>query len=124
MDSWRVGIPPDYNAINAVINANQDSMRVWHAQASAYANSAYSNWEMLDYFEPGTQRFDSLMTDITTKTSFLEGGSRIVDKSALYHLHAEKIFNLDFGKITFGGMDEYTIQNQAAHFFVIQMVEQ
>jgi outer membrane receptor protein involved in Fe transport len=58
---------------------------------------------MLDYFEPGTQRFDSLMTDITTKTSFLEGGSRIVDKSALYHLHAEKIFNLDFGKITFGG---------------------
>ncbi|NBW30897.1 MAG: TonB-dependent receptor, partial [Flavobacteriales bacterium] len=98
-----VGIPPDYNAINAVINANQDSMLVWHAQASAYANSAYSNWEMLDYFEPGTQRFDSLMTVITTKTSFLEGGSRIVDKSALYHLHAEKIFNLDFGKITFGG---------------------
>ena len=98
-----VGVPADYDAINAVINANQDSMLVWHAQASAFANSAYSNTEMLDYFEPGTQRFDSLMTDITTKTSFLEGGSRIVDKSALYHLHAEKIFNLDFGKITFGG---------------------
>ena len=98
-----VGVPADYNAINAVINANQDSMLVWHAQASAFANNAYSNTEMLDYFEPGTQRFDSLMTDITMKTSFLEGGSRIVDKSALYHLHAEKIFNLDFGKITFGG---------------------
>jgi outer membrane receptor protein involved in Fe transport len=98
-----VGVPADYEAINAVINANQDSMLVWHAQASAFANSAYSNTEMLDYFEPGTLRFDSLMTDITTKTSFLEGGSRIVDKSALYHLHAEKIFNLDFGKITFGG---------------------
>ena len=98
-----VGIPADYEAINAVINANQDSMNVWHAQASAFANSAYSNTEMLDYFEPGTQRFDSLMTDITTKTSFLEGGSRIVDKSALYHLHAEKIYNTEFGKITFGG---------------------
>ena len=98
-----VGVPADYNAINEVINANQDSMNVWHAQASAYANSAYSNTEMLDYFEPGTQRFDSLMTDITTKTSFLEGGSRIVDKSALYHLHAEKIYNTEFGKITFGG---------------------
>ena len=98
-----VGVPADYEAINAVINANQDSMNVWHAQASAYANNAYSNTEMLDYFEPGTQRFDSLMTDITTKTSFLEGGSRIVDKSALYHLHAEKIYNTEFGKITFGG---------------------
>lgn len=98
-----VGIPADYEAINAVINANQDSMNVWHAQASAFANSAYSNTEMLDYFEPGTQRFDSLMTDITTKTSFLDGGSRIVDKSALYHLHAEKIYNTEFGKITFGG---------------------
>ena len=98
-----VGVPADYEAINAVINANQDSMNVWHAQASAYANSAYSNTDMLDYFEPGTQRFDSLMSDITTKTSFLEGGSRIVDKSALYHLHAEKIYNNEFGKITFGG---------------------
>ena len=98
-----VGVPADYDAINAVINANQDSMNVWHAQASAYANSAYSNTEMLDYFEPGTQRFDSLKTDITTKTSFLEGGSRIVDKSALYHLHAEKIIKTEFAKITFGG---------------------
>ena len=98
-----VGVPADYNAINAVINANQDSMRVWHAQASAFANNAYSNTEMLDYFEPGTQRFDSLMTDITMKTSFLEGGSRIVDKSALFHLHAEKIINVEGAKITFGG---------------------
>ncbi len=98
-----VGVPADYNAINNVIAANQDSMFVWHAEASAFANSEYSNLEMSDYFEPGTQRFDSLLADITTKTSFLEGGSRIVDKSALYHLHAEKIVDTKFAKITLGG---------------------
>jgi outer membrane cobalamin receptor len=98
-----VSIPANYNAINEVINANQDSMFVWHVEASNYANKAYPFNQMEAFFKPGTQRFDSLMTDITTKTSFLEGGSRIVDKSALYHLHAEKIMNLEFAKITFGG---------------------
>ena len=98
-----VGVPADYNAINTVINANQDSMFIWHNEASAFANSSFSNLEMLDYFEPGTQRFDSLLANITSKTSFLEGGSRIVDKSALYHLHAEKVFDINFAKFTIGG---------------------
>jgi pimeloyl-ACP methyl ester carboxylesterase len=72
-------------------------------EAREFADGEFSNLEMQDYFEPGSQRFDSLLADITTKTSFLEGGSRIVDKSALYHLHAEKIFNTSFAKFTIGG---------------------
>jgi len=98
-----VGSPADYDAINAVIDANPDSMFVWHQEAREFADSEFSNLEMQDYFEPGSQRFDSLLADITTKTSFLEGGSRIVDKSALYHLHVEKIFNTSFAKFTIGG---------------------
>ena len=98
-----VGSPADYDAINAVIDANQDSMFVWHQEAREFADGEFSNLEMQDYFEPGSQRFDSLLADITTKTSFLEGGSRIVDKSALYHIHAEKIVNTDFAKFTIGG---------------------
>ena len=97
-----VGVPPDYAAINEVINANQDSMIAWHAEASDFANGAYSNWEMDAFFKPGTQRFDSLMADITQKTSFLEGGSRIQDKSGLYHLHAEKTFRTSFADFTLG----------------------
>ena len=89
-------------AIDAVISANPDSMYTWHAEASDYANSEYRNWGMSDYFEPGTQRFDSLLADITSKTSFLEGGSRIQDQSALYHLHGEKIFDTEFAKFTIG----------------------
>ena len=98
-----VGSPADYDAINAVIDANPDSMYVWHQEAREFADGKFSNLEMQDYFEPGSQRFDSLLADITTKTSFLEGGSRIVDKSALYHLHAEKTFNSTFAKFTIGG---------------------
>ena len=98
-----VGSPADYDAINAVIDANPDSMFVWHQEAREFADNEFSNLEMQDYFQPGTQRFDSLLADITRKTSFLEGGSRIVDKSALYHIHAEKIFNTSFAKFTIGG---------------------
>ena len=103
--SWtpQIGVPFDIAAIDSVVAANPDLMSSWHEEASDYANSAYSNWGMSDYFEPGTQRFDSLMADITMKTSFLEGGSRIQDQSALYHIHGEKIFDTDFAKITVGG---------------------
>ena len=103
--SWtpQIGVPFDIDAIDSVVAANPDSMGVWHQQASDYANQAYSNWGMSDYFEPGTQRFDSLMAEITMKTSFLEGGSRIQDQSALYHIHGEKIFDTEFAKITVGG---------------------
>ena len=97
-----VDFGPTFIAIDSVISANPDSMYTWHAEASDYANSEYSNWGMSDYFEPGTQRFDSLLADITMKTSFLEGGSRIQDQSALYHIHGEKIFNTEFAKFTIG----------------------
>jgi iron complex outermembrane recepter protein len=112
-----VGSPADYDAINAVIDANQDSMLVWHQQARAFADGAFSNLQMQDYFQPGTQRFDSLLADITSKTSFLDGGSRILDKSALYHVHAEKIFNTDFAKFTVGGNGRlYTPRSEGSLF--------
>jgi len=99
----QVGVPFDISAINSVVQSNNDSIVAWHQEASDFANQAYPNWNMDDYFAPGTDRFDSLLAEITMKTSFIEGGSRIQDKSALYHVHSEKIFNTDFAKITIGG---------------------
>ena len=99
----QIGVPFDIDAIDEVVSANPDSMYVWHQEAANYANSEYENWSMSDFYEPGTARFDSLLNDITSKTSFIEGGSRIQDQSALYHLHGEKIFDTDFAKITIGG---------------------
>jgi outer membrane receptor protein involved in Fe transport len=94
--------PPDYNLMELVYAEYQDSLIAWHNEAANYANTAYAPEGTSDFYEPGTARFDSLLNDITSKTSFLEGGSRIQDKSALYHLHAEKIFKTDFALFTIG----------------------
>jgi len=99
----QIGVPFDINAIDSVANLYPDSLQAWHQETANHANNAYVPEDMLDFFEPGTQRFDSLLNEITLRTSFLEGGSRILDKSALYHIHGEKIFKIDFAKFTLGG---------------------
>lgn len=53
------------------------------------------------FFEPGTERFDSLFQDVTSRL-FTDNGSRFYDKSALYHAQGEYIFDLTFGKIIVG----------------------
>ena len=102
--SWQpqIGVPFDISAIDSVVYANPDSMYVWHQEAAEFANGEYSNWSMENFYEPGTERFDSLLNLITSRTSFVEGGSRIKDQSALYHIHGEKIFDTDFAKFTLG----------------------
>jgi outer membrane receptor protein involved in Fe transport len=45
------------------------------------------------FFRPGTERFDSLFNDVTTRL-FTDNGSRFYDKSALYHGQGEYIFDL------------------------------
>jgi outer membrane receptor for ferrienterochelin and colicin len=98
-----LGATFDITAVDSVVDANPEQMAIWHDEAEAFANEEHGDLGgALAYFEPGTARFDSLLTDITSKTSFLEGGSRIQDKSALYHLHGEKIFNTEFAKFTVG----------------------
>ena len=114
----QLGTTFDIGAVDSVVAANPEQIAVWHDEAEAFANEEFVNYNGgLDYFEPGTVRFDSLLTDITSKTSFLEGGSRIQDKSALYHLHGEKIFNTEFAKFTVGANGRiYTPKSQGALF--------
>ena len=96
--------PADTVGINSVINNpnNLDSLLSWHSQAENFANSAYTPHGSIDFYEPGTARFDSMMNIITSTASVLDGGSKIVDKSALYHIHGEKIWDTDFAKLTLG----------------------
>jgi outer membrane cobalamin receptor len=102
--AWQpqVGVFFDLDAIDSVVNMHSDSLVVWHAEAEDHANSEYGAWNMSDYYQPGTARFDSLKNAITSRTSFTQGGSRLLDKSSLYHIHGEKIFKADFAKITIG----------------------
>ena len=99
----QIGVPFDFEPIDSLLLANNDLIAGWHDQAESYANSYDGGQpDYIDFFEPGTARFDSMLNVITSKGSFLEGGSRIVDKSALYHFHAEKKFKPDFAEFTIG----------------------
>tara|TARA_B100001287_G_scaffold5367_1_gene4144 strand:+ start:13048 stop:15948 length:2901 start_codon:yes stop_codon:yes gene_type:complete len=87
-------------SMNAINQIPIDSLISWHQKASIYANS--KNIDALDFFEVGTERFDSIFDKTVSTASVLDGGSKIVDKSALYHGHLEKIFDLNFAKVTIG----------------------
>lgn len=114
----QLGSTLDIGAIDSVVAAHPDQMAAWHDEAEDYANLEHGDLGgALAYFEPGTARFDSLLSDITSKTSFLEGGSRLQDKSALYHIHGEKIFNTEFAKFTVGANGRlYTPKSDGALF--------
>ncbi len=78
---------------------NRDQLIEWHNMAQEYANQANRNRNTLDFFEPGTARFDSLFNDITSrKNNSTENGTRFFDQSALYHVHGEYKFTSDFFK--------------------------
>ena len=63
-----------------------------------------------------------LLNSIASKTAFTEGGSKFYDKSALYHIHAERRFSLDTNQffkldITTGGNYRmYTPMSQGTLF--------
>lgn len=102
------GFPPfqfpyDYDLADSVMAANPDSMMAWHQQARDFANAEDALFGNLARFEPGTPEFDSVFADITSKTSFTEGGSRFFDRSALWHGHGEYKFTPEFMDITVGG---------------------
>ena len=101
----QTGYPADTAAINQLLSQPRyiDSLFVWHQQTAEYANTAYIPFGSESFYEVGTKRFDSLKNEITSKASVLNGGSKIIDKSALYHLHVEKMWDTDFCKLTLGG---------------------
>ena len=44
---------------------------------------------LINRLEPGTEEFNNAINDITSKISYLEGGTGFYDKSSLNHIHAE-----------------------------------
>jgi iron complex outermembrane recepter protein len=80
-------------------NENRDKLVEWHKQATEYANTANSTQKTLDFFQPGTQRFDSLFNSIISKkNNSIENGTRFFDQSALFHVHGEYKFESDYFK--------------------------
>ncbi len=78
---------------------HRDLLVEWHRQAMEHANKAFKEKDNLDFFVPGTARFDSLFNDIVSrKNNLRENGTKFFDKSALFHVHGEYKFTTDFFK--------------------------
>lgn len=73
-----------------------------HREAQIVANTGNPIDGSVDFYEPGTDRFQQQFNGITSGISFTEGGTRFYDRSALAHAHGEYKFNnlIERGSIT------------------------
>ncbi|MEM7659580.1 MAG: TonB-dependent receptor, partial [Bacteroidota bacterium] len=93
------GLPtfPDFSynfaQADSVLARNNDRLTGWHSLARGVADNRY--------LEPGTPEFQALFDDITSRP-IGQGGTRLVDRSALYHVHGEYKFSPSWANITTG----------------------
>jgi iron complex outermembrane receptor protein len=84
------------DSLDIFLDYYNDSLTRWHA-----INLRNTNRFSYNSYETGTNRFDSLVKDITSR-NFSEKGTRFYDKSALYNFQAEYKFTPKFGDIVTG----------------------
>ncbi|MEO1628755.1 MAG: TonB-dependent receptor, partial [Bacteroidota bacterium] len=88
------GDPDGYRAaIGSFLEAINPQLFGFHAQAQDAANLGVAINGTVDFFEPGTQRFEDAFNDIISRNAFSEGGTRFFDRSSLIHSHGEYRFN-------------------------------
>ena len=92
------------SAINPFLSQNySDTLNYYHNLTQTYVNGIGNPLnENSSFYEPGSFQFDTAFANITSKKSFSEGGSRLYDKSALYHVHGEYKFTPKFMDIVIG----------------------
>jgi len=80
---------PNYNwgRADSLLMLLSDSLDLWHQQARDYANTNTTGSQS-PYFQPGTMQFDTALAGITSRP-LGQGGSKLFDLSALYHIHGE-----------------------------------
>jgi iron complex outermembrane recepter protein len=118
----------DFDLADEIMMMYSDSLQMWHNMVSTLADLGVSPPgdivfnDNMDRLVPGTDRYNEALNDITSKTSFSEGGSRFWDKSALYHIHGERKFKLESSKhakldiITGGNFRLYTPNSRGTIF--------
>jgi len=74
--------------MDALIAANPEFFAGWHDSINRLVATAYEGPGLV----PGTASFDSLFQYVVSR-DFNEGGTRLVDRSALYHLQGEYLFD-------------------------------
>lgn len=107
-------------AINPFLQQNfPDTLQYFHQLAQNYATGIGNPLNGNNaFYEPGSESFDTAFANITSKTSFEEGGSRFYDKSALYHVHGEYKFTPKFADITVGANYRWYVPDSKGTIFI------
>lgn len=96
----------------------QDSLKMWHQESRKYAdgvgNAAFNHKPRL---EPGSQAFKDSLNKIIQGNNFNDGGSRLVDRSALYHVQGEYKFTPSFMDIIVGASYRIYVPNSDGSIF-------
>jgi outer membrane cobalamin receptor len=94
------GYPSPFNeaVYDSVMAVNYQALVLLHDSVRASVDNPNSEFNpSVNFFKPGTARFDSAFAAVKSRT-LSEKGSGLRDKSALYHVHAE--YKFTFGKYT------------------------
>ena len=107
----------DRQAAFAWIQNNQDSLKYWHSLARNVADGQGIIPSSLEYYEPGTERFNQKFNEIVSKKR-TDGGTLFFDKSALYHAQGEYVITPSFtDKIIVGSSARLYKPNSAGTIF-------
>jgi iron complex outermembrane recepter protein len=102
----------DYAAADAVMDANSNLLQQIHNEA----RNAADNGSGSPLLVPGTQAYKDAFNDIVSRP-LGQGGSKLIDKSALYHLHGEYKFTPKFVQITTGANFRLYTPNSSGTIF-------
>ncbi len=85
----------DYDLANEILGNNLDSLTKWHQEIRAIAD--------VNYLQPGTPAFEERFQEITSSTLNEGQGTLLVDRSALFHMHGEYLFQPGWADVVVGG---------------------
>lgn len=92
-----------YALADSVMQANSDSLIKWHNETRAFSDGeGYRGFINDPRLVPGTPEFDSVFNSITSKNTFLEGGSKFYDKSSLTQVQGEYKFAPEIKSAAYG----------------------
>ena len=95
----------DYNDF---INRNRDAIKEMHRNNLAFTDQSK--------YAPGTEEYNALFNKVTSK-ELLKGGTKLYDKSALYHLQGAYNFDIKNGVISVGGNYRLYAPNSRGNIF-------
>ncbi len=131
-ETGEVSAEYDYAAYNQWVLDNEDNLVNWYNETRDSVNfGGIGRTDSEDdpnknFFEPGTERFQTEFDRISSsKSNNEENGTLIYDKSALYHVHGEYIFEPSFiDKIIVGANARlYTPKTEGTVFSDTLMVD-